>query len=278
MNQRDKPLFEDRGITTGARATLFLTKAGIGGRSAAYMADWLILVGSWLTLLLAVNYLGVFADLFLPTEKGTEVNRTLLLIMLLSVYFGNWAYFTLFETFWRGQTPGKRITGARVVLDDGLPISFRHAALRSTMRAVDFLPGLYAVGLTVALLNRDGKRLGDLVAGTVLIKENSRMEILEEPAFIAAGEPRPVSAKSREAAKQISDYDLETLRLYLRRRREMEPEARRIVARRVVEAFCAKSKEVAELAEACGASDYPEFFLEDLSAAASFHQNNGGRK
>lgn len=278
MNRQNKPLFDDRGITTGARTTLFLTKAGIGGRSAAYMADWLILVGSWLTLLLAVNYLGVFADLFLPTEKGTEVNRMLLLIMILSVYFGNWVYFTFFEAFWRGQTPGKRIAGVRVVLDDGLPISFRHAALRTTMRAVDFLPGLYAVGLTVALLTRDGKRLGDLVAGTTLIKEGSRMEILNDPDFIEAGESRPVSNKARAAAKQISDYDLETLRLYLRRRREMEPEYRRIVARRVVEAFCAKSPEVAELAENCGAADYPEFFLEDLSAAAFPALNNGGRK
>jgi uncharacterized RDD family membrane protein YckC len=90
-------------------------------------------------------------------------------VVLLTAFFVEWLLPAVFEARWRGQTPGKRFFGLAVLNDDGTPLRWPAALTRNLLRAVDFLPFLYGIGLVAMLLNRDFKRLGDLAAGTVVV-------------------------------------------------------------------------------------------------------------
>ena len=90
-------------------------------------------------------------------------------VVLLTAFFVEWLLPAVFEARWRGQTPGKRCFGLAVLNDDGTPLRWPAALTRNLLRAVDFLPFLYGIGLVAMLLNRDFKRLGDLAAGTVVV-------------------------------------------------------------------------------------------------------------
>ncbi len=90
-------------------------------------------------------------------------------VILLAAFFVEWLLPAWFEAAWNGQTPGKRAMGLAVLNDDGTPLRWPGALTRNLLRAVDFLPVLYGVGLVAMLCNRDFKRLGDLAAGTVVV-------------------------------------------------------------------------------------------------------------
>jgi uncharacterized RDD family membrane protein YckC len=80
-----------------------------------------------------------------------------------------WLYPVLFEVFWRGQTPGKKMLGISVINDDLSPVTLGTSMVRNLLRTVDFLPFFYLVGLITMLFNRRFQRLGDLAAGTLVI-------------------------------------------------------------------------------------------------------------
>ena len=90
-------------------------------------------------------------------------------VVLLTAFFVEWLLPAWFEALWRGQTPGKRAMRLRVLNDDGTPLRWPAALTRNLLRAADFLPFLYGVGLLTMLANRDFKRLGDLAAATVVV-------------------------------------------------------------------------------------------------------------
>ena len=96
-------------------------------------------------------------------------------IVLLTAFFVEWLAPAWFEAAWRGQTPGKRALGLAVLNDDGTPLRWPGALTRNLLRAVDFLPVLYGIGLAAMLANRDFKRLGDLAAGTVVVYQPERI-------------------------------------------------------------------------------------------------------
>jgi uncharacterized RDD family membrane protein YckC len=84
-----------------------------------------------------------------------------------------WIYPVFFEVMWNGQTPGKKAVGLMVVNQNGTPVGWQGSLVRNLMRAVDMLPLCYGFGLTCSLFQREGKRLGDLVAGTLVIYAES---------------------------------------------------------------------------------------------------------
>ena len=107
-----------------------------------------------------------------------------------------WGYSALFEAFWNGQTPGKRLFNIRVIKDSGRQITLFEALARNLLRVVDmFPPPVYFVGLVSMLCNRQQKRLGDFVAGTIVIHERAseqpRLEIT------AAALPPPSTSRPR---------------------------------------------------------------------------------
>jgi len=153
-------------IETPEHVVLELELAGVGSRLAAAVID---------TLLQAAGLLLVLFIVGLATLGGVSILGSTAVgwagAVMIAVWFAlSWGYFTLFEGLWGGRTPGKQRMGLRVVMDTGHPLTFRAAAVRNLLRVVDAQPlNSYLVGAPFVLLQRHNRRLGDLVAGTIVV-------------------------------------------------------------------------------------------------------------
>jgi uncharacterized RDD family membrane protein YckC len=154
-------------VTPEAVALEFRT-ANLGSRILAYLIDMVVVVAGIIVGLFAVALLGQASDVVVPDW----VALTIVLVLLPAWWLG---YFIAFETLWRGRTLGKAALGLRVVTKEGAPIRFRHAAVRGLLGLVDFLimGGFFAV--VFILFSRDNQRLGDMVAGTLVLRERSAL-------------------------------------------------------------------------------------------------------
>ena len=156
-----------RMVTPEAVALEFRT-ANLGSRILAYLIDMVVVVAGILAGLFAVALLGQASDVVVPDW----VALTIVLVLLPSWWLG---YFIAFETLWRGRTLGKAALGLRVVTKEGAPIRFRHAAIRGLLGLVDFLVLGGFLAVVFILFTRDNQRLGDLVAGTLVLRERSAL-------------------------------------------------------------------------------------------------------
>lgn len=136
--------------------------AGLGSRFLAWLLDAALITTLATAACFAVTLLVVFAG------------WAAILGYFLVMFAAHWGWFTLFEWRHGGRTPGKRALGLRVIHRTGVPIGFSEAALRNLVRVVDALPSLYVVGGAAVLLSTSRRRLGDLVAGTIVIRERKR--------------------------------------------------------------------------------------------------------
>lgn len=185
--------------------------AGPASRGLAYGIDLLVRA-------VALTIFAVVASLAGLLSNGDAEHATRGVLLLVG-FLMEWAYFVFFEMTWNGASPGKRALGLRVVTSTGRPLSFGDSVLRNLLRAADLLPAGYAVGALVAALDPRFRRLGDLVAGT--------MVIVEERAQVAASiHVDPPTAK--ELAKLPSRIDLapeeqEAIEVFLRRLDRLSP-------------------------------------------------------
>jgi uncharacterized RDD family membrane protein YckC len=150
-----------RRVATPEGIELTLRLAGPVPRALAWSIDFLLRVA---VLLLVVMIAGRFG-------------RAGMGVVLIAAFFIEWLLPALFEAKWGGRTPGKRLFGLAVLNDDGTPVRWPGALTRNLLRAADFLPFFYGVGLITMLANRDFKRLGDLAAGTVVVYQASAVEL-----------------------------------------------------------------------------------------------------
>lgn len=144
-----------RRVATPEGIELTLHLAGPVPRALAWAIDLALRLGILLAVLIGASALG---------RAGGG-------IVLLAAFFLEWLLPACFEAMWNGQTPGKRAMRLRVLNDDGTPLRWPGALTRNLLRAADFLPLAYGVGLLAMLANRDFKRLGDLAAATVVVYE-----------------------------------------------------------------------------------------------------------
>lgn len=199
-------------IDTPEQIALELPLAGIGSRFLALGVD---------TLLQSILYVvGAFVFAFAVPFTSSIFHLAgawgpaLGILFLFCVY---WGYFAFFETIWKGQTPGKRYAGIRVIKESGRPIDAFEAMSRNLMRAVDGLPGVYGVGLVCMMLNRQNRRLGDFVAGTVVVHEKLTDEV--RPTWNATEAAAPANPQ----AAQVTADELVLIETYLHRRWDLEP-------------------------------------------------------
>ena len=159
-------LFDTRHtVETPEGIALKLATAGPVPRALAFLIDQFIRFGIYIALSFTLPWLGRFG-------WG---------ILLILFFITEWFYPVLFEVLNKGQTPGKAAMGLRVLHDDGTPINWGASMTRNILRTIDFLPVFYGFGLISCLLNRDFKRLGDLVAGTVVVYVTKRAETPKLP-------------------------------------------------------------------------------------------------
>ncbi len=198
------------GVATPERVALSLPIAGIGSRTGAWLVDAALMFLFWIV---AYFLLTLVADV-LDLVQG--MSSMVAALVLAGVFATQWGYWTAFETFWSGQTPGKRWVGIRVVRLDGAPVGFFESAVRNLLRLVDFLPGLYGAGVVTMLVNPLHRRLGDLAAGTVLIRD--------EQVSLSRYEDEPLASSSSAAPLPASEAEL--LLSFFERADAMSPEAR----------------------------------------------------
>lgn len=142
-----------REIETPEGISLRLRAAGALPRAQAWTLDLLLRAAVLFVAAIPLSWFGVGGN-----------GLVLLLIFALL-----WAYSVVFEVCWNGQTPGKRTLGLRVVNADGTPVTWLPSVVRNLLRVVDILPGVYGVGLVSTLVDPYARRLGDIVAGTLVI-------------------------------------------------------------------------------------------------------------
>lgn len=150
-------------LVTPEAVVLEFETAGIGARALAMLID-LAIQGT-----IAVAAAIALIALSSPGQSATA-GVVVALVLLTIVFLG---YPIAFETLWRGRTPGKAAMGLRVVTTDGAPIRFRHAAVRGFLVLVDLYLTSAAGAVLSMLFSRDDQRLGDLAAGTLVLRERS---------------------------------------------------------------------------------------------------------
>jgi uncharacterized RDD family membrane protein YckC len=165
-------------VATPERVSFGYQVAGLGTRAIAQILDLLILTG----VLLGIT----FAAIAISQAGFDTVAFLLALLGGFVVVFG---YFWACEAFWSGQTIGKKVFRLRAVGDRGEPMTFMQAGIRNVVRIVDFLPYGYGVGMVVLFVNGKGKRLGDLAAGTIVVKDSDYVALWQ----LAGGQPLPPS-------------------------------------------------------------------------------------
>jgi uncharacterized RDD family membrane protein YckC len=147
----------ERVILTPEHVPIRLTPAGLGSRFLAVLLDFFI--ASAIVMLMAR-----LAVMVLPSGLATAFYTTTSFVVLTG-------YHIWFEVRSQGRTLGKRATGLRVVDGRGLPITLEQSFVRNVVRVLDFLPIFYGVGGLVSLIDRDRRRLGDILADTLVVQE-----------------------------------------------------------------------------------------------------------
>jgi uncharacterized RDD family membrane protein YckC len=142
-----------RRIETPEGVELDLRPAGPVARALALAQDQLVLWAGLFVAMIPLAFLG-------PVGMG---------LWMILLFLAQWLYPVLFEVLGSGQTLGKRVLRLRVLMADGLPVTWEASLLRNLLRVVDALPGAYTVGLASTLFSRDFQRVGDLVAGTLVV-------------------------------------------------------------------------------------------------------------
>jgi uncharacterized RDD family membrane protein YckC len=202
-------------LVTGEAVVLQVRIARMPTRALACAID-VLLQGIVLVVLISL-----LAGFLLGGESSEALAGALIFIVVLLVVIG---YRVVMETLTRGRTLGKMVLGLKVVRDDGSSIRFRHALVRTLLWFfVDFAPWFAASpGIVASLMNKQGKRIGDMVAGTVVIRE--RHQPMASPPLFVPGH-LVQWAQSLELSR-LSDDLANASRDYLARFTELQPDAR----------------------------------------------------
>ena len=243
------------GVVTPEAVRLQFSEANVGSRAVAFLLDAFVLTMTLLAINAALGFLLVAGAQTLPSW----VPITVLVIVNFLLFFG---YPVACETLLGGRTPGKSAIGLRVVTVEGAPIGFRHAAIRAALGLVDFFLTFGVAAIAATLFSKRHQRLGDMVAGTVVLRERTAA-----PAPMASAFTVPVGAESYAVTLDpagLSPRDYEAVRGFLLRANTLPPEVRADLGRTLARGLATKLSHVpppsvsAELFLSCLAARYQE--------------------
>ncbi|MEP6818272.1 MAG: RDD family protein [bacterium] len=226
-------------IETPERVPLHFALASIGNRFLACAIDHALQV---ITLIVMIIGFTLIANYSSVGDRVLNLPKWILAILIVIIFLILSSYFAFFEWIWNGQTPGKRWLKIRVIREDGRPITFWEAAVRNLLRVIDMQPTLafpfYSVGLIAVFISLSDQRIGDMVAGTVVVREREA----EAPAF-AQVFASPVSDPAlRRSFKPVdfvaelnvlTESEIQVVETFLRRRWDLADMARQWMAWRV---------------------------------------------
>ena len=216
--------FDTLSIDTPENVTFSYEIAGIGSRFLAALIDTLLLG------LLQVIVIGTAILIFVQsggtnssTDSGTFGSQAPLWVLGILTFISFlffWGYYIFFETFWNGQTPGKRWIGLRVIRMDGTPVTFSEVVIRNLVRTLDLLPIAYGVGVITMFINSNSCRLGDLAAKTVVVHDSqvslsqAPMRLRDELSLLYGQGQLPADFP----LEKIGDQDIQLLEAFFSRR------------------------------------------------------------
>ena len=247
-------------IDTPELVSIEFPVAGIGSRFIALLVDYLLQFAGLMLLVFILYLIGISlggSSVHEVSGKGKTVadqatiDKWVEAIFILIPFLLQWGYFTLFEALWNGQTPGKRVAKIRVIKETGRPIGLFESMGRNLVRFIDMLPGIYVVGVIAMFLNHRQQRLGDMVAGTLVVHEGASETPIESASgnrtFTAAAfEFTPVAPRTRtvtmpaEAVARLAGDDLSVMEGFFSRRLDMPMDTRALLAQRLVRSISLK--------------------------------------
>jgi len=195
-------------IETPEQISLEFPLAGVGSRGYALCIDTLIQVIAAIVVSLIVAFTATDLERSWLLARNWEM--AIALFLLFCLY---WGYFAIFEILWNGQTPGKRQAKIRVISASGRPITVFEGIGRNFMRAIDSV-GFYLVGAVTCAVDKQNRRLGDMVAGTVVVHE-----VEEQGVFYWYGQEKSASAPSvTQEVASLTDQEFQLIETFLARR------------------------------------------------------------
>jgi uncharacterized RDD family membrane protein YckC len=203
-------------IATPEGVELHLTLAGPASRFVSATVDILI---QFALLVCVAIVLGVTGAAGLGVGSGVAVLLWAVISFAVITF-----YDVFFEVFRSGRTPGKRLNGLRVVRVEGHPVNFLTSVIRNIIRPIDFLPSLYLLGAVVILATRKNQRIGDVVAGTLVVRERMPPRT---PELRLRPLPSPVPpAQTTWDTSRITQEELAAVRQFLERRHDIDGRSR----------------------------------------------------
>lgn len=199
--------------------------ATVGSRGIAYLLDLTIVLTALLLVQLAQMLLG---------GGGFVDGWWAIMILLLAAFALQFGYPIGFEVLWRGRTLGKAVMGLRVITVEGAPVGFRHSAIRAIAAVFELLSTLGILAIATSLASARGQRLGDLAAGTVVVRERR-----SNRSIAAVQHPVPPGWEGYTAQLDTSHLDARdeaVIRDALRRAEQLRPSARTELLRQVAQA------------------------------------------
>ena len=226
-------------IETPERVPLHFALASIGNRFLACAFDHALQMGAMGVVAIIFLWLGDAASLF-EELKGAPKWVLALLILILSLIWSG--YFVLFEWAWSGQTPGKRWLKLRVIREDGRPVTFFETSARNLLRIFDMMPGVvlpfYSVGLICVFVSSRDQRIGDMVAGTVVVRERDAQAPAFDRVFSAPTSDSALRRSFKPVAfngslNSLTEREIEVVEAFLRRRWDLLDAPRQWMAWRI---------------------------------------------
>lgn len=239
-------------IETPEHVAFSYTIAGIGSRAAAAIVDQLII---WLLMLAMFTLMVVIYGTVAGSGMMDSLERAFGSWVMAAMYLGgfalSWGYFVFFEALSDGQTPGKKMFGLRVVQDGGYSISFGASGVRNLVRVLDAQPGFfYFVGMASAIVSRTSKRVGDHVAGTIVVHERVP-EFAPVPVSGVRGQGSATAGSTSGAANSqatatatavatalLTEDEYALLQRFMVRRQSLDPARRAEIMRQLATRFC----------------------------------------
>lgn len=211
-------------IDTPEQVHLEFVLADIGSRFMAVFADSVIQFLVVLVLIIT-DETALRGAMF---SKLATYQVWVIAVLILVYFCIYWGYYAAFEALWNGQTPGKRWAGIRVIKENGRPINAFEAIGRNLVRIVDQFPGIYAVGIITMLLNSRNRRIGDFVAGTIVVHERKAKE---SDLFFNLSDKQP--EYSIYQAGRLGVPEIELIETFLARRLDIPLAVRQQSAERI---------------------------------------------
>jgi uncharacterized RDD family membrane protein YckC len=225
----DRAAFDKHTIETPEQIGLHFALAGVGSRFLAILIDTIIQ-----TVTGIIVFIGFALTIAIFGRGGGGASVWLIALAFIGAFLLLYGYFAIFEILMNGQTPGKQIIGIRVIKESGRPLTPAETIGRNLMRIVDQMPAMYAVGLVTMFLNGSNKRVGDLVAGSIVIRESKKDKEAPWLATPVSQSQTLTSQPAHPGAQRISIEDLRLMDTFLNRRHEMDADLRSRMANQIL--------------------------------------------